>query len=301
MLGASGLLLPLRIRKNCPQMISAAAARLLSWSRSSDPRLWLTPARHAISRVSSQPVEPHTHDFHEVFWIEEGQGEHLINGQRHPLRPGDCVFIRASDQHGMRNAGEAPFTWTNVTLRADAEARLRATYEPDLGWWPWRREGPPHVAHLSPGQIGQLTEQAASLPLRTARQIDQEWFVASLMRVLVPPELSGGMRAPAWLLHAVRQTGGDPARLRDGPNGLVALCGRCPEHVNRVVREHYGLTTTDLVRNLRLAHAARLLRFGEAPILDIALECGFGTLSYFYRCFVRHYRVTPRHYRLQRV
>lgn len=282
-------------------MISEPSATQLRWSTDSEAGQWLRSARHCIARANAQPIEPHSHTFYEVFWVETGHGEHLVNGHRHPLRSGDCVFIRASDCHGMRNAGDELFAWTNVTIRADAEARLRQAYEPDLGWWPWRREGLPHIAHLSPNQVEQLQEQAASLPLRRTRQIDQDWFLASLMRVLVPPELAGGMRAPAWLLHAVRQTAGDVGQLQAGPAGLVALCGRCPEHVNRVVREHYGLTTTDLVRNLRLAHAARLLRFGERPILDIALDCGFTTLSYFYRCFVRQYRVTPRRYRLQRI
>jgi AraC family cel operon transcriptional repressor len=51
--------------------------------------------------VNEIPSEPHRHDFHEFFWVEEGEGIHWINGQSFPLKVGALVLIRAADQHAF--------------------------------------------------------------------------------------------------------------------------------------------------------------------------------------------------------
>ena len=48
---------------------------------------------------SRQDLSLHEHDFAEVFWIENGKGIHLINGQRVRLQEGDLVMIRPDDEH----------------------------------------------------------------------------------------------------------------------------------------------------------------------------------------------------------
>jgi AraC-like DNA-binding protein len=65
------------------------------------------------------------------------------------------------------------------------------------------------------------------------------------------------------------------------------------------VRRHFGTTTTGLVNDLRLEHAARLLSLTDQPIVDVAHASGFDHLSYFYRRFTTRYGRTPRRYRQQ--
>ena len=54
----------------------------------------------ANENVFSNPI--HSHDFAEVFWIEEGPGTHLIQDQNITLQRGEMVFIRPSDSHALR-------------------------------------------------------------------------------------------------------------------------------------------------------------------------------------------------------
>ncbi|MDB6170584.1 MAG: hypothetical protein JWM88_3448, partial [Verrucomicrobia bacterium] len=44
-------------------------------------------------------VRCHDHDFHELFWVTRGRGEHLLNGRSYPLRPGRLFLIRPQDRH----------------------------------------------------------------------------------------------------------------------------------------------------------------------------------------------------------
>jgi AraC family cel operon transcriptional repressor len=81
--------------------------------------------------------------------------------------------------------------------------------------------------------------------------------------------------------------------------GLARLAGRSPEHVARQLRACAGLRPVDLVTEARIDHATARLALSEMPILDIALECGFDSLSHFYRVFRRKRGETPRAYRLR--
>ena len=60
---------------------------------------------HHIARVSFQErtaYDAHNHDFAEIFWIESGCGEHIVNGASEMLGPGDLFFIRPTDCHEYR-------------------------------------------------------------------------------------------------------------------------------------------------------------------------------------------------------
>jgi AraC family transcriptional regulator len=61
-----------------------------------------------------------------------------------------------------------------------------------------------------------------------------------------------------------------------------------------------GFTLKEFVRNKRLAHAARELVYTRRRILDIALDCGFGSQEVFTRAFVSLYDLTPGQYRSTR-
>jgi len=292
--------------KNCTQMISARTAPPpaagpghLRWRwRSGHHNPWLRASRWTLSRGGSLG-RPHRHDFYEVFWVEEGSGRHLLNGEVVALAPGDTFFMRPPDIHTLQAAEDDRLVWTNVSFPARAHEELRRRYERDLGWWPWRAEGATYRGRLAAEHLPRMKEVATSLPVEGRRRLDLDWFVSTLLRHFVPP---GGVtrirKPPAWLDHAVARFAADPQALELGGDALVGLAGRCREHVNRTIREYYGKTTTELVRQLRLEQAARLLRLSPKDIVEVALECGFSNLSYFYRAFRARYGTTPRRFRM---
>lgn len=53
----------------------------------------------------------HAHDWeHEVF-VHSGKGECWHDGQWHPLKPGDVMFMPALEEHQLRNAGDVVFVF----------------------------------------------------------------------------------------------------------------------------------------------------------------------------------------------
>jgi AraC family cel operon transcriptional repressor len=258
---------------------------------------WALPIR--LRYAPGDAYDLHCHDFPELFWLEEGEAVHRINGEEQELSTGDLLVLRPDDTHALatRNqASEAGFTLVNIPLRPELVADLAQRHRAHVRVWPWDLDLPPFRARLSPGQLTRLREWADELGADSSR-LAVEAFLLDLLRMLCAPVRHRHKAAlPPWLDDALRVFA-EEGRLGGGCAAFIALTGRSADHVNRTVRQLLGCTSTELVNDLRLTRAGRLLRMGEMPILDIALDCGFASLAHFYRAFARKYRTTPKRYR----
>lgn len=68
-------------------------------------------------------------------------------------------------------------------------------------------------------------------------------------------------------------------------------------HLHRMFTSTTGITPHDYILRRRLTRAARLLRFSEEPILDIALLSGYESRQSFISSFREMYKMTPARFR----
>ncbi len=67
-----------------------------------------------------QEVETHKHDsMYEVFYIQTGKAEFIINDQKLIVVPGDCVTIEQGEYHSMRNPFHENVTWVYFGIATD--------------------------------------------------------------------------------------------------------------------------------------------------------------------------------------
>ena len=71
-------------------------------------------------------------------------------------------------------------------------------------------------------------------------------------------------------------------------------------HFLRCFKHHAGSTPYAYLQQVRLQHAAALLRDSSKAITDVALDCGFTSLSRFSGAFRRRFGATPSAYRRAR-
>lgn len=65
-------------------------------------------------------------------------------------------------------------------------------------------------------------------------------------------------------------------------------------HFSQLFRQVAGRTFWEHLTELRLSHAAQLLRQGEHSVTGVVFSCGFGDVSQFYRLFRARYHHPPR-------
>lgn len=68
-------------------------------------------------------------------------------------------------------------------------------------------------------------------------------------------------------------------------------------HLIRLFRQQLHMTPVEYINKLRVGKAVQLLSNADTNILNIALSCGFGSLSTFYACFKKQVGLTPKEYR----
>ncbi len=57
-----------------------------------------------------------------------------------------------------------------------------------------------------------------------------------------------------------------------------------------------GLGVNEFIRSIRLKKSLTLLREGKLNVSQVAYEVGFNSQSYFHKCFIKQYNISPRDY-----
>jgi AraC-like DNA-binding protein len=81
---------------------------------------------------------------------------------------------------------------------------------------------------------------------------------------------------------------------------VATTVGITPPQLNRLLKEHTGLTFLQQLRRIRIRHADQLLLTTAASIGDIARACGYTSLARFGRDFQRAHGCAPRVWRAHR-
>ncbi|WP_224815397.1 AraC family transcriptional regulator [Hasllibacter sp. MH4015] len=243
------------------------------------------------------PVIEHSHDYYELFMVEQGQVHHWINGLEERLDPGHLTFIRPADRHALQAAPGTGGRILNVMFRKASADHLVARYGDEIaGNFFWASTEFPMSLRLGGFQKERAVNAMLTLQSSHRSLARIEHFLLSMMTHVLDATARAQDRAPTWLIHAAHAAR-EPRVFRQGAEGLIAAAGRSQAHVCREARRHLGLSPTQYVNRIRIQHAAMMLSGSAHPIAAIAEDCGFENLSYFHKLFREQYGTTPRGYR----
>jgi AraC family cel operon transcriptional repressor len=247
---------------------------------------------------------PHCHDFYEIFLTVEGTVTHHVNGRTQKLPQGSLVFIRPDDVHGYRydNPNSAETAYINFTFTRETAEQL--------------------FSYLSDGFPSKQLLACDMPPCVLLSHADTRWLVSRIsalncadwqdkkalkmqMRVLLLDVFTrffgevfkgDGQELPRWLSHLMTQME-RPENFVLGNERMVELSGRSREHVARNLKKYCGVTVTEYINRLRINYASNLLINTNTPIITICFECGFQSMSYFYRVFKLYRSISPAEFR----
>jgi mannose-6-phosphate isomerase-like protein (cupin superfamily) len=116
-------------------------------------------------RVGEGPIRaPHRHDYHELMWVREGEGEQLIDGEPLAIEPGTVTVIARGQVHQFRHAtglGGALVRITDVALAGEGAGRIPA------GWLLGGRGG--RTIAVPPGERDRFEAVLRALHAETRR------------------------------------------------------------------------------------------------------------------------------------
>jgi len=255
-------------------------------------------------------VDSHWHTESEIFYCIEGEVLFQINDTESiPVRAGEALFIDGSDIHTGHARGDQGCSFCAMVF--DFGMLASAQYDA-----------------LQEGMIVPFQERKATFP----RLITSETDGALLQHIKdmialskqPPPGYEAAIKGHLYLMlhHAAasgrlvnrsRTDAADTSRTERLKKVIVYIQNNYHRPIRigeladlipmsegqfcRFFKSMTGQTPVDYMNSYRVRKAAELLRQPEHKISDIALDVGFGHISYFVRVFRRIMNCTPSEYR----
>ena len=246
---------------------------------------------------------PHTHEFAEIILILRGAIIHQVNGEIRRLEAGTLCFIRPSDTHNFRPAGEELCEMVILAYQLELMLTLSHFFEKDDFMWRYTEPVLPPTFILSPGDADLLANRILNVrtspftPL-SAMRTKVKVIVAELFTNYFLEDLSSltEEKVPEWLAVLCRKMQ-QPENLALGLKRMQKLACCTPEHLCKCFRKYLNKTPTEYVNELKINYAARKLADGRDEIMAISCDLNFQSLSRFYHLFKQYYGVSPAQYR----
>lgn len=253
--------------------------------------------RHRLDRFYG--IKTHGHDFPEFFWVVAGKGSHFINGEDVPLNTGDLIFMRSGDWHGLSTDSEDIFELINIAFPNSVLKGLLERYNDINEIWTNTLDMP-KMYSLTELQRQWLEAATSNLLNYRDSRIELDRLLINLVCEIRQTENDIFRTCPEWLAKACRSSQ-QQRHFTKGSRIIAKLAGRTPEHTARTLMKYSGLTPSEVINRFRMDYAAAQLCTTDKNITEIAGECGFSSLSYFFQRFREHFNISPRQYRLEQL
>ncbi|GAA1907221.1 AraC family transcriptional regulator [Lapillicoccus jejuensis] len=279
------------------------------------------PERELVPSDPRQSVRWHEHDYPsplsrwnyhpelEVHLIRSGVGRFIVGDRVDTFGPGQLVLVGPNlPHHWISDPRDQHIEKRDVVLqfRSDWLVRCQAVL-PELdalrGLWSDAARGiefagstavaaARHVDRVGRTdgatrlqEIFGLFSVMASAPPHERRLLAREWFM--------PQQDARVADVMENVLGYVTENLSDEIRM----SRVASAVGMSESGFSKYFLRASNMRFTDLVRQMRLSHACRLLAATDASVSSISLDVGYTNLSNFNRQFKREYGVTPSEFR----
>ena len=121
-----------------------------------------------------------------------------------------------------------------------------------------------------------------------------------LLLLRAEPPRRPATRQTHWVVRQLTEYARENFRGQDTLRELAHLYGMNETYLGKLFERQTGQSFSRYRGRIRLEQAAELLRATDRSVLDISLECGFNSISYFNRAFGERYGCSPGLYRRKR-
>lgn len=233
--------------------------------------------------------------FHKILYVLQGDIVFSETDQLKPLRAtaGSALCVNAGVRHQLTDT--KPPT---LLLLCFTREFLQRDQELEILWSRLTGSGP---ASIRPGgswgsrfealwRAG-IVEQTGNQPGReVALRAASENILVALARLPIDAPDDAATRRVANVAREVAETFYEPWSL-ERARGLAGMSRR---HFSKLFRAQIGCTFLEHLTELRLTHAAKLLKENHHSIIGAAFSSGYGDLSHFYRLFRARFGSPPR-------
>ncbi|RAP75339.1 AraC family transcriptional regulator [Paenibacillus montanisoli] len=261
-----------------------------------------------LSEILSCNYSYHTNPFHfnnlaglSAYVIRlqmDGSCEALVDGKMQRIEAGDLLLFRPGDSYQL-NIAPTPSqeSGQGEISSGDYYIICRGSW---LDEW-WSRKDRPQKVKVVPDERWLSIWQALILEKRRFEAEDPE-LADYLLRALClgidrAIATQSVLQGKSFVATRMKNFIDENAARSFTVAEVAKYVGLSVSRTVHLFKECYGMTIIQYTQNVRLSMALDRIKYSTMTLEQIAVTCGFGSYSYFYRVFRQKYGVSPAAYR----
>ena len=248
----------------------------------------------------------HDHDFYEIVCIENGSIPHAINNQQLDLKAGDILFVRPHDKHLYLREPDNTCTHYDVLYKPTFFEETCEFLDKNFLTY-YHQPVLPIKAHVSQEKIKDIIKRLKSydaIPLneKERKTITAKFILIEFMDYFwseFSPSLQYEKKesnSQDWL-DAFLALLSNPKLFHSSLNEIISSLNYNSSYISRAFKKRMNMTITEYFNDQKLLYAASALTYTTLPIIDIAMDSGFISVSHFNKLFKQKYNCTPTQFR----
>ncbi len=246
---------------------------------------------HVHNKFGDTAYRSHWHTYYEIILYLDCEGICILNGEEYAIK-GNCIyFLTPKDFHKI-NTKYSENSQSIIISFSEKFMDNAAMYK--------LTQGPRVLYDVDPLLIQKIKEMHSRF--KAQEPLFKEYLKSLLNCILLDIIASSSEFSTdsEYLSPPIRST---IALLHQNPNIRLTLndaakkASLTPTYFSHLFHSEVGQSFKAYTNGLRISYAKRLLEETELSVLEVALECGFGSVSQFHRAFKNLTRTTPTDYR----
>ncbi len=238
---------------------------------------------HHAMREADSYIEKHRHPMFEIVYYRNGEGRTEFNGRQFSYEPGTFTVLYPNELHDETRITDTEvvyfgFYYDNQPVRLE------------MGLY---KDSQLCLHSLIEQILGEMAEKLNHYEVK----------IDSLLQALIVEvqRLSGSRvtvyadQKIAYAKHYMEQYYSQKMNLTQ----LSKICGYSYDHFRHMFKETEGITPMVYLRQLRIEKAKKMILERELSLTEIALECGFTSLSQFSSVFRQITGQNPTNFKLE--
>ena len=257
----------------------------------------------------------HSHNYVEMMYVASGVVTHIIDGSSYRLCQGQLLIMNRHVMHSIPASSDTDIAVNFIvppeaisSHRFRGDESLRDLIDQDR-----RTDGQSRFSIYDVRERSVTENIIENLINDTIfKESSPDVIQRSVLRDSIALLFKYFELYPDSLLHSSSElTENDPLRKKIAAyiqnsfrtatlTELSELLKMTPTYVSRRVKELYGTSFTELLKERRFSEAEQLLLNGDLPVNAIAEAVGYENTSFFHRIFRQQYGVSPSKWRKEK-
>lgn len=258
--------------------------------------------RFTLFRGSEDTCLLHCHDFYEIFFVLRGEMCHFVNDENFIYEKNTVCFVRPGDCHRHfppKNKEGESYELFNMAFSAEKLEEMSKFFDVNAIKRVLIDPKNPISVRLDSFEADNLKDRFYNIFTGEPGPEKKNQFriiMINLMERLVSGSPEKSNYIPLWLSELCEKLN-DVSVFTMNVRIMSELSHYSYVHIRQSFVKYLKIKPTTYLNNLRLNYAEQLLANSNLPILDVCLNCGFESQSYFGTLFKEKNGLTPTQWR----